>query len=430
MEHNTYERDTLYKEVWRDPMRNVAKRYGISDVMLKKICKQLDVPTPPRGYWAKVKSGQSPKKPSLPLSQGLTQTHGKRGSISLEEERELNESLIALGSEGLRLLEKAAASVDFKERIQLRPSLSSLKKSLDFPRAVRRVNYPENYALEESISRSSANQVFAALETLARTAERVGGAMPEPLRFEILGETISLEISEETRRVEHTITAEEKRELKRYENSTWYKPKFRKWDLEFTGQLKFAVSVGYDHPNREGIKAKNHRLTQKRIPNLSELLAAVFIDLCSACASLREERLRETAELEQHIQQVHAQRTLVEAYNQEVARFRSSLDEAKRHQEACILREYAVALRERGIPEDSEYAAWIENKASWLDPLISANDAVFGSFATNYYPPEPRPLPSGKLPYQLQRFFDREGEEANPSWDRFKQLVDEERPQG
>jgi hypothetical protein len=34
----------------------LAPKYGISNVALKKICKKLNVPTPPRGYWAKIQN--------------------------------------------------------------------------------------------------------------------------------------------------------------------------------------------------------------------------------------------------------------------------------------------------------------------------------------------------------------------------------------
>ncbi len=36
METRTYEREKLYKEVWAEPMTTVSKRYGISDVALRK----------------------------------------------------------------------------------------------------------------------------------------------------------------------------------------------------------------------------------------------------------------------------------------------------------------------------------------------------------------------------------------------------------
>jgi len=34
----------LYEEVWAEPVTTVAKRYGISDVALRKICRRLAVP--------------------------------------------------------------------------------------------------------------------------------------------------------------------------------------------------------------------------------------------------------------------------------------------------------------------------------------------------------------------------------------------------
>ncbi len=61
-----YDRDTLYEEVWAEPLIDVAERYGVSDVALGKTCRKLAVPLPGRGYWAKVKAGQNPKKTKLP----------------------------------------------------------------------------------------------------------------------------------------------------------------------------------------------------------------------------------------------------------------------------------------------------------------------------------------------------------------------------
>lgn len=46
METRTYEREKLHQEVWAEPMTTVAKRYGISDVALRKQCKKLDILLP------------------------------------------------------------------------------------------------------------------------------------------------------------------------------------------------------------------------------------------------------------------------------------------------------------------------------------------------------------------------------------------------
>jgi len=61
-----WDRDSLYEEVWTTPLLKLAKKYGISDVGLKKICRKLSIPTPGLGYWAKKEAGQPVEKIALP----------------------------------------------------------------------------------------------------------------------------------------------------------------------------------------------------------------------------------------------------------------------------------------------------------------------------------------------------------------------------
>jgi hypothetical protein len=61
-----YDRARLYEELWFEPTRRVAARYGVSDAMLWKVCRDLQVPKPPRGYWAKKQAGKPvPRRPKL-----------------------------------------------------------------------------------------------------------------------------------------------------------------------------------------------------------------------------------------------------------------------------------------------------------------------------------------------------------------------------
>jgi hypothetical protein len=55
-------RRALYDLVWSKPMIKVAADFQISDVGLANICERHRVPTPPRGYWAKVEAGRKVKK--------------------------------------------------------------------------------------------------------------------------------------------------------------------------------------------------------------------------------------------------------------------------------------------------------------------------------------------------------------------------------
>jgi hypothetical protein len=61
-----YDRETLYHQVWSKPVLDVAKGYRISGVRLGKVCRALSIPVPPRGYWARVRSGASVRKLPLP----------------------------------------------------------------------------------------------------------------------------------------------------------------------------------------------------------------------------------------------------------------------------------------------------------------------------------------------------------------------------
>ena len=65
-EFTTYDRDVLYEQVWAEPVRDVARRYGVSDVALAKACRRLTVPLPGRGYWAERRAGKVPPPPPLP----------------------------------------------------------------------------------------------------------------------------------------------------------------------------------------------------------------------------------------------------------------------------------------------------------------------------------------------------------------------------
>jgi len=66
MDANKLSREELYQKVWATPIERLATEFGISGVGLAKICKRMDVPVPPRGYWAKLAAGQKLKQTPLP----------------------------------------------------------------------------------------------------------------------------------------------------------------------------------------------------------------------------------------------------------------------------------------------------------------------------------------------------------------------------
>lgn len=58
-------REELFGLVWERPTSEITNELGISDVAVGKLCEKLQVPKPPRGYWARVEAGQTPRPPAL-----------------------------------------------------------------------------------------------------------------------------------------------------------------------------------------------------------------------------------------------------------------------------------------------------------------------------------------------------------------------------
>lgn len=59
-------RTELHALVWAEPLRHLAKRFGISDQSLAKLCDRFDIPRPRPGHWNKVAAGKEIAVPVLP----------------------------------------------------------------------------------------------------------------------------------------------------------------------------------------------------------------------------------------------------------------------------------------------------------------------------------------------------------------------------
>lgn len=115
----SYDRDKLYEEVWSEPVTAVAKRYGVSDVAIHKACKRLQVPVPPRGYWAKVSAGQAPPRVPLPAYNGPQKV--RRTPPALDRSRPIaqpaNERLMFLDEEQRTRVLELCVSMQVREKL-------------------------------------------------------------------------------------------------------------------------------------------------------------------------------------------------------------------------------------------------------------------------------------------------------------------------
>lgn len=76
----TITRELLYALVWEKPMLKVAARFKVSSSYMARVCARMNVPRPPRGYWAKLAVGKAPPQIPLPaLSPGDEMTWNRDG---------------------------------------------------------------------------------------------------------------------------------------------------------------------------------------------------------------------------------------------------------------------------------------------------------------------------------------------------------------
>jgi hypothetical protein len=67
-----FERQSLYEEVWSEPLTRLGKKYGLSDNCVRKICIALNIPLPKTGHWAKIAAGHQIPRTPLPKNSKIT----------------------------------------------------------------------------------------------------------------------------------------------------------------------------------------------------------------------------------------------------------------------------------------------------------------------------------------------------------------------
>ena len=116
-------REALYNEVWETPILQLAKKYGMSDVGLAKICRRMQIPLPPRGYWAKSAHGHKVRKRSLsPLeSNGLTEVIIDKSAeelLRIARKRHINSQRLHRENQRIHRLKREMEGWEMSQRVR------------------------------------------------------------------------------------------------------------------------------------------------------------------------------------------------------------------------------------------------------------------------------------------------------------------------
>ncbi|MGY0373030.1 hypothetical protein [Clostridium sp. JNZ J1-5] len=383
-ERNVYNREKLYEEVWSNPVAHVALQYGVSDVAIHKVCKSLNIPVPPRGYWARIRSGEKIEKPSLPATKGIIEKTGAKSFVGIKESGDQHQTLafldenerqkillaaeqIQISDEGARLHKKITAN---------RSKVKEWNKNDTKPEGTQRgfKNYSNRPPfLAGAISNETLPRVYHILDTLYRQVEILGGTVNDDLSLTIKNERVNLEICEAQDEIKHEITRQEAQELIIYEDekrhNRWAsQPNIRKYDYVFNGKLRICIR-----------KSRYFRDSEKE--KVESRLGDMLIELYEESEVVRKNRKAYEEEKRREEEQKRLREERRIRYNEEVDKTIALANMAKDYDVACKIRAYINDLEskaEMGNEKTAEWIDWAKKKADWFDPTIARKDELFG----------------------------------------------------
>ena len=359
----------------------------MSDVAIHKVCKALNVPTPPLGYWAKVRAGAKVKKTPLPKIQGVTEIIGAKTFEGVKEKitdpaKQQFEFLSDTESEKvLRAVQEIKMPA---ENDQLHKKIAAYRATVkewnQKDRKEKGAQRKKDYYYDPPffaglISKESLPRVYRILDAVFRQVESLGGSINDDLSLQVRNAQVRIEIVENQDKVEHVITKQEAQALIKYRDekrhSSWAsEPQIRKYDYVFNGRLRISIRQGRYFRDTEKINVES-RLGEMLI-ELYEESEVVRLD-----REAREEAARKQAEAERRKEERRNR------YNEEVERTIALENEAIDYEIACGIRAYVKAVTTSGGQDglDVETASWVEwamKKADWFDPTVARKDELFG----------------------------------------------------
>lgn len=368
----TVTREELYRQVWEKPMVKLSAEYGISDNGLAKICDRLQVPYPPRGYWAKKASGQKvvefklpEAKPDTPPNVRITPTPKSAAVSDTPEIRAVNELRASIGE------------ITVSQRLS-RPH-PIIAGWLETHKRRRQETKAEPWRLKEAPSKfsDSDNRRHLLLDALFKAVEKHGGKAIEDnqrsLCIEVNKQKIEIQLSEKSKQIKRVPTESEKRYRALDANGLVR-------DLQPCGLFAFSIKTLV--PLRQEWIERKDKTMEGFLPEIvSTLIAAGPILDNLTKKRIEEQHRRQAAELKAYDEQQKRKR--------EENRWRCFTMIAKQWRDVNLAREFVAAIRSDPKAFDGEidgrtlenWLAWAETRISQSDPLLIGSNAVFNTVA-------------------------------------------------
>ncbi len=357
-------------------MIQLAGQYGLSDRGLAKICKKINVPVPPRGYWATTRSGIKLKRPALPkLRKGDPESHTltsyrqqSRESEKLENFSEKAKNLFALVLDAAPI--KVSARLNSPHPLFLKTQKHlGRQKPKDYPLISPTIKGCVDIKVAPENLQRALGIVDAVIQGFIANGFKIGRdpARGSKVYVSIFGEKIYFAMNEKVNRSERKPSREEQKEYERY---PW--PMAKKYDFSATGI--FALLI--ENSGGSGLRKKWADGKTKKVEDK-------LTDFLLGAIKVADRQIKERIEVEESkLRREEARR------REEEERWRREI-ERKRLQELedqAVLWEKSQQLRDfiRAVQEEAskrpcakdlqeklmEWVSWAQRHADRLDPIV------------------------------------------------------------
>ncbi len=365
----TYDREKLYREIWAEPMSTVATRYGVSDVYLRRICKQMDIPLPGRGYWQRLAAGGEPKIPSLPESHMPT--------IDIEAETGPIQNPPAATPKSRRTKPQTPPEplLEPPQQPELQPIVIENAHPLVLetlaemehiePEEDGRFIYSPDYVLGMGVSPLNLERTLRFYNDLIHGLEEHGGRVYiDVLRgstaVQIHGQIIYMRISESTLLYSRPNRRKSKSRQRSYLDES---------ENVFTGGNELTFYIMHSVSGRTYWTDRKH----KRLANyLGDIITAIF-------KAAHDMKMKAQQELTDKIPQIEAQIK----HDEEIRTLFMLENIAKEWQHSQVLRQFVEAidahyanqtLTETGRKRLDYFVNWARERCKWMDPLTTQGE--------------------------------------------------------
>lgn len=365
----TVSREALYEQVWSRPMIEVAASYGVTGTALKKTCTRHEIPTPERGYWARLQHGKPVRQQPLPkLTDArlaritITGQSGGRSDGVRQAKAKARERL------GSTAGDVQAATEPLREPSALAATRRAIEKARPDGQGFAAIQGAGLVPLR--IAPASIDRALSILSRLLALAESQGyrpRITDAGLALAIDDETVSFGIEERAQNVPHEPTAAELKQAADHERWGFSGTPWPKYDHVPSARLALTI-----HENSYGGLRRNYADGKTR--TLEDLLPDVIVG-CAEHAAMIKERRRADEERARRWKEAEARRARTAAHQ---AREKRRLEFAEAVHAQLVQRGKLSAVLVHLENVATEAAPGPQAMASWLKRRIQEIDALIG----------------------------------------------------